>query len=119
MRSILQYLLIPILFVVLLIGTSQHTYGQDTLQVRKTEVFPNPFRTSLTIIPHKRPADIQEITIYDPIGNLVFSFSQEMWQKREIQWNGTSSSGGSIARGTYIFLIRTKDKSESLILQKL
>lgn len=118
MRHMIQYVLVPIFFVVLFVCTSSMSYGQDTIQVRKTELFPNPFSSALTIIPHKIPDDIREISIYDPLGNLVHSFGEEDWQQTEFKWNGQSSTGGTLTRGTYIFLIRTKDKSESLLVQK-
>lgn len=78
------------------------------------EVYPNPFSSTLTIKSHKQVENIEEIAIYDALGNVVQVFDQQDWQEEEFEWNG-----GSLPNGPYIFYMRTKEETESIVIQKI
>jgi hypothetical protein len=81
-------------------------------------VYPNPFSSKVSIKHNKKEGQIQEVSIYDAIGNEVFSFSREEFENPILIWYGTNYGGASLSSGTYICYIRTRKRSESLLLQK-
>jgi hypothetical protein len=91
--------------------------SSDSLFIAAT-VYPNPFSSKVSIKHNKKEGQIQEISIYDAIGNEVFSFSREEFDNPILTWYGTNYGGVSLSSGTYICYIRTRKRSESLLLQK-
>ncbi|MFM2395096.1 MAG: Secretion system C-terminal sorting domain [Bacteroidota bacterium] len=91
----------------------------DTTTFVPSQVYPNPFTSNLYIKLNKNPKDIKEISIYDAIGNLVFSFDITEIDENIIIWNGTNFSGASVSNGVYICYIRSRKRTESFKIQKL
>jgi Secretion system C-terminal sorting domain len=107
------------LFVLLIIFAAFGSRAQstDSLYVPAT-VYPNPFSSKVSIKHNKKEGQIQEISIYDAIGNEVYSFPKEEFDNSILVWYGTNYGGVSLNSGTYICYIRTRKRSESVLLQK-
>lgn len=81
--------------------------------------YPNPFSETLIIEHNKSPENIEEIAIYDALGNMIYVFSEsEWWDNNLITWSGESNTGLPSPGGIYILNIRTKDETESILIQK-
>ncbi len=99
-------------------------FFSNTLQAQSnntfvpSEVYPNPFSSKTRIKLNKKIETIEEISIYDAIGNLIFSFKLNGVEEDFVEWNGTNFGGNSVNSGTYICFIRTTKRSESILIQK-
>ena len=115
-KSFRKYLLIP-LFSILFFGWSGSTafaqIANDSTEVRKAIVFPNPFSGEVTIQINKIIEDIEEVIIYDYLGSIIFTFGPADWSQGIIEWNGAN-----LSNGTYIVFIRTREDNESILIQK-
>jgi len=115
-RKIIPIVLFSWFFAMSVESNAQIT---DSSDVRGMDVFPNPFISTLTIRTNKIPTTIQEIVIYDALGNLVHIFDSADWQEESFVWGGGSNTGVTVSTGTYIVNIRTEDETESILIQKI
>ena len=113
-----KYLSKILLFALItLVFCETKAQGTDSLFVSAT-VYPNPFLSKVNIKHNKKDGQILEVIIYDAIGNEVYSFSKDEFDSPILTWNGTNYGGAFLNSGTYICYIRTRKRSESLLLQK-
>lgn len=107
---------IPLVLFLWFFTTGLNGFAQitDSTNSRNAEVYPNPFTSTLTIETHKVPEDIEEMTIYDALGNVIQVFNEQERQVQELEFNGAS-----LSNGPYIFFIRTKEETESIVIQKI
>ena len=111
---------IPLVLFLCFFIPSRESFAQITdSTTAKTEVFPNPFSSTITVQTNKVVETIEEISIYDAIGNLVYVFEESQWQEEEFTWNGQSNTGVAVPAGPYIFYIRTRDETQSILIQKI
>jgi hypothetical protein len=82
----------------------------DNLTINKIFAYPNPMISNTTFyIQHNQACCNNKIIIeiYDILGNIIAVLENESYNdayyNTEIQWDGTTINGGTIAPGTYIF----------------
>lgn len=92
-------------------GTSSYTkeveltYGSSPVNFTLDQNFPNPFNPSTTIkfsIPQNSTVTL---AIYDAMGNLVKTLTNEALAagKHEVNWNGDNNSGTKVSSGIYFY----------------
>ena len=92
----------------------------DSLQFKDADVFPNPFQSQLTINHNKNPENIEEIVIYDALGNVVYVFQSSDWMaSNTLTWDGTSTTGQQLPNGMYFVQLLVREESESILVQKI
>ncbi len=86
----------------------------DNKQVEIIKIFnsPNPMSNQTTFnIIHNKPRELMEVklVIHDVTGKILWQQHQNILStnnvSREIQWNGTSSSGETLRKGMYLYTI--------------
>lgn len=100
-----------------LLQSNSYSQTNDSVFVAAT-IYPNPFYSTLTIKHNKTIEDLEEVAIYDAIGNIVFSFSREDYEQDQMIWEGVNHNGSTVNAGTYICHIRSRKKTESFLIQK-
>jgi hypothetical protein len=83
-------------------------------QSSKLKVYPNPFRTVLTIESDK---PIESVQIFSFDGKLVKSVKTSNVLKWT--WDGKDNSGASLPAGIYVIRVATADNSEAIKVSKL
>lgn len=76
--------------------------------------YPNPFRDELFIEFTKA---VEELTVYDITGRMVFRFSPAKDQK-QFSWNGRDNGQHELPAGLYIIRVKTKDGVNSRKVMK-
>jgi len=71
--------------------------------------YPNPFNPSTRISFDLEQRENVEISVYDVAGRLVNTlFSGQLGAgPHSVQWDGTSSGGGNVSSGVYLYVLRT------------
>lgn len=116
--SFYQKILTPILLLGALLTLHTDGYCSDDTTFVAAAIYPNPFRNQLTIEHNKCIDLLQEVAIYDAIGNNVYIFSRDEYLEKAMTWDGNNQNGSSVNSGTYICHIRTNQKTESFLIQK-
>jgi Secretion system C-terminal sorting domain len=100
------------------VANAQQGGGIDTTLFVPAQVYPNPFVAKLNIKLNKRLDDLREVSIYDAIGNEVYSFNLNDISGNIVSWGGIGNNGSLVSPGVYVCLIRTKRRSESFLIQR-
>ena len=77
-------------------------------------VYPNPFTTNILI---ESPYSIEEITICDVTGRVVFS--DRNVNSKTFNWHGSASDNTALSTGLYIVRIKGAGKSDTFKVNKL
>lgn len=114
-----QGLLAVLLFASVFLGIENNAKAQTTDSTFVAAlVYPNPFNNKLTILHNKSASNLVEVSIYDAIGNLVYSFPKAEFTDKVMVWNAFNFNGSTVNSGTYICYIRTRKKTESFVIQR-
>ena len=109
----------PIAFLVIALLTMNIScFSSDDSTFVEASIYPNPFKNELTIQHNKCIDSLQEVAIYDALGNTIYIFSRDEYQETLMTWDGLGYNGSSVNNGTYICHIRTNRKTESFLIQK-
>jgi len=76
--------------------------------------YPNPFNSSTTISFYLDKQAEVNITIYNVLGQKVFTLNQNMLSgQNRIEWNAKDNSGMDLPSGIYFYNLKTKEFSET------
>jgi hypothetical protein len=83
--------------------------SEFTISGGSVKIFPNPFRSVVTIRYDLRSADKVQIDILDLQGRIVrnWPLAQQKAGPHEIQWQAGDANGRAVPSGTYICRIKT------------
>lgn len=118
-KQIYRALSIALFVMVSSLFTNLNAQTTDSTAFVAAVVYPNPFTSKIHIKHNKIVEFIEEVSIYDAIGNLIYSFDISNDVESILEWNGTTFGGSSVNSGTYICYIRTRTKTESFLIQKI
>ncbi len=78
-----------------------------------TQVYPNPFTSTVTISYALQSKTGIDITIYDALGQPVKNIlnTTQIIGTHQITWDGTNNSGASVENGFYFYVIKGNDSS--------
>lgn len=77
--------------------------------------YPNPFNPNTNIVFNLQKADDVRLTIYNASGELIKVLTNNHYSsgRHELIWDATDQSGNKVSAGTYLYTIRTSDKTET------
>jgi hypothetical protein len=109
----------PLIFVV------ESTISTDVAAERPEELpsafvleqnYPNPFNPTTTIAYELKTTAAVSVRVYDQVGRLVTTLvSNRMHNpgRYQVEWNGRSESGASVASGVYFYTLETRDHRQA------
>jgi hypothetical protein len=83
-------------------------------ETRLNQNYPNPFNSSTIISFYLDKQAEVNITIYNVLGQKVFTFNQNLPSgQNQVEWNAQDNSGMDLPSGIYFYNLKTKESSET------
>jgi hypothetical protein len=82
---------------------------QPALAITQAVNFPNPMTSATTFYIQATRSIDSTVTIYDLRGNLLRTLNGSGGSTQRIAWDGKDASGGALANGVYLYLVKVVD----------
>lgn len=103
----------------LIYGTSDVTLNYSTpiypFEIDLSQNFPNPFRSSTSIVIYSPRGTKLSVSIYNILGQTIAKLYSGLSEKEftEVTWNGLDDFGSRVSSGVYIYRVISNDNSIS------